>query len=94
MKTSPPGTVDEYLATMPAPTRAKLEGIRQTIHEVAPETTEKIAYGIPTFVLHGNLVHSPATRTTSASIPERPVSGISRMSWRRTRRARARSASR
>jgi len=57
VKTSPPGTVDEYLATMPAPTRAKLEGIRQTIHEVAPEATEKIVYGIPTFVLHGNLVH-------------------------------------
>jgi uncharacterized protein YdhG (YjbR/CyaY superfamily) len=57
VKTSPAGTVDEYLARMTAPTRAKLESIRQTIHEVAPEATEKIAYGIPTFVFHGNLVH-------------------------------------
>jgi uncharacterized protein YdhG (YjbR/CyaY superfamily) len=52
-----PATVDEYLATMPAPTRAKLESIRKTIREAAPEATEKIAYGIPTFVYHGNLVH-------------------------------------
>jgi uncharacterized protein YdhG (YjbR/CyaY superfamily) len=49
--------VDEYLATMPAATRAKLERIRRTIREAAPEATEKIAYGIPTFVFHGNLVH-------------------------------------
>lgn len=50
-------TVDEYLATMPDATRAKLEAIRQTIRAAAPEATEKIGYGIPTFVFHGNLVH-------------------------------------
>jgi uncharacterized protein YdhG (YjbR/CyaY superfamily) len=52
-----PGSVDEYLATMPAATREKLESLRKTIHEAAPEATEKIGYGIPTFVFHGNLVH-------------------------------------
>jgi uncharacterized protein YdhG (YjbR/CyaY superfamily) len=57
MPPSRPATVDEYLATMPAATRAKLESIRQTIREAAPEATEKIAYEIPTFVFHGNLVH-------------------------------------
>jgi len=57
MKASPAATVDGYLATMPAGTRAKLESIRRTIRETAPEATEKIAYGIPTFVYHGNLVH-------------------------------------
>jgi len=55
--TARPAAVDEYLATMPAATRAKVEGIRQTIRDAAPEATEKIAYGIPTFVYHGNLVH-------------------------------------
>jgi uncharacterized protein YdhG (YjbR/CyaY superfamily) len=50
-------SVDEYLAAMPGATRAKLEAIRRTIREAAPEATEKIGYGIPTFVFHGNLVH-------------------------------------
>jgi uncharacterized protein YdhG (YjbR/CyaY superfamily) len=50
-------SVDEYLATMPDATRAKLEAIRRTIRETAPDATEKIGYGIPTFVFHGNLVH-------------------------------------
>jgi uncharacterized protein YdhG (YjbR/CyaY superfamily) len=57
MSANRPATVDEYLAEMPPATREKLESIRQTIHDAAPEATEKIAYGIPTFVLHGNLVH-------------------------------------
>jgi uncharacterized protein YdhG (YjbR/CyaY superfamily) len=57
VKTSPAATVDEYLATMPGATRAKLERIRETIHDAAPGATEKMAYGIPTFVFHGNLVH-------------------------------------
>jgi uncharacterized protein YdhG (YjbR/CyaY superfamily) len=52
-----PGSVDEYLATMPAATREKLESLRATIRDAAPEATEKIGYGIPTFVFHGNLVH-------------------------------------
>jgi uncharacterized protein YdhG (YjbR/CyaY superfamily) len=31
--------------------------IRALVHEAAPEATEKISYGMPTFVLAGNLVH-------------------------------------
>ena len=34
--------------------------MRATIHEAAPEATEKISYGIPTFYLNGNLVHFAA----------------------------------
>jgi uncharacterized protein YdhG (YjbR/CyaY superfamily) len=34
--------------------------MRATIHKVAPETTEKISYGIPTFYLNGNLIHFAA----------------------------------
>ena len=34
-----------------------LEKMRLTIQKAAPQATEKIAYGIPTFVLRGNLVH-------------------------------------
>lgn len=50
-------TVDEYLANFSGETRKRLEAIRSTIKELAPEATEKISYGIPTFTLHGNLVH-------------------------------------
>ena len=52
-----PASVDEYLAKMPAATRTKLESLRETIRDAAPEATEKIGYGIPTYVFHGNLVH-------------------------------------
>jgi uncharacterized protein YdhG (YjbR/CyaY superfamily) len=50
-------SVDEYLAAMPTATRAKLQQLRGTIRREAPDAVEKISYGIPTFTLHGNLVH-------------------------------------
>ena len=53
-------TVDEYIASFPPDVQDDLRQIRETIREVAPAATEKIAYGIPTFVLHGNLVHYAA----------------------------------
>lgn len=51
------GTVDEYLANFSDETRKKLDTMRKTIQETAPEAKEKIGYGIPTFTFHGNLVH-------------------------------------
>jgi len=51
-------TIDEYIAQCPENTREILQKIRATIKEVAPTATEKIGYGIPTFVLNGkNLLH-------------------------------------
>ena len=49
--------IDEYIINFPADVQVLLQKVRQTIHETAPEATEKISYGIPTFYLHGNLVH-------------------------------------
>ncbi len=50
--------IDDYIASFPKRTQELLKIIRQTIKEVVPpETSEKISYGIPTFTLHGNLVH-------------------------------------
>ncbi len=49
--------VDAYIARWPKPTQRLLQQIRRTIHNAAPEATEDIKYGIPTFVLNGNLVH-------------------------------------
>jgi len=53
-------SLDEYIATFPAEIQEKLREIRATIKAAAPEATEKISYQMPTFFLHGNLVHFAA----------------------------------
>ncbi len=58
--TTSPSTIDAYIATFPKDVQAILQQIRRTIHETEPEATEAIAYGMPTFKLHGNLVHFAA----------------------------------
>lgn len=52
--------IDEYIQTFPEDVQKKLQEIRQVIRENAPEATEKISYGMPTFYLKGNLVHFAA----------------------------------
>jgi uncharacterized protein YdhG (YjbR/CyaY superfamily) len=52
-----PVTIDEYIATFPPDVRRLLRQVRATIRKAAPEAQEKISYQIPTFFLHGNLVH-------------------------------------
>ena len=44
-------TIDEYIAIFPEETQSLLRKVRNTIKSVAPETTEGISYGIPTFYL-------------------------------------------
>ena len=53
-------TIDQYIASCPEDVQALLAKIRETIHAAAPEATEKISYGMPTFYLNGNLVHFAA----------------------------------
>jgi uncharacterized protein YdhG (YjbR/CyaY superfamily) len=53
-------TIDGFISTYPPEVRAMLEQIRHTIKKTVPEAQEKIAYGIPTFTYHGNLVHFSA----------------------------------
>ena len=55
-----PQTIDEYIAGFPADVQDVLQKIRKTIHEAAPEATEKISYQMPTFYFKGNLVHFAA----------------------------------
>lgn len=52
--------IDRYIQTFPENVRKHLEEIRSVIRQVAPDATETIKYGIPTFVLNGNLVHFAA----------------------------------
>jgi uncharacterized protein YdhG (YjbR/CyaY superfamily) len=53
-------TIDEYISTFPEDVRKILNTLRQTIKEVVPDAEETINYQIPTFTLHGNLVHFAA----------------------------------
>lgn len=55
-----PATIDEYIAGLPGPVGNILEELRATIRKAAPGAEETINYGIPTFTLHGNLVHFAA----------------------------------
>jgi uncharacterized protein YdhG (YjbR/CyaY superfamily) len=55
-----PQTIDEYIAGFPPDVQEILQKIRRTIHEAAPDATEKISYQMPTFYLKGNLVHFAA----------------------------------
>jgi uncharacterized protein YdhG (YjbR/CyaY superfamily) len=52
-----PVNIDEYIAGFPKETQTILQKIRQTIKAAAPEAEEAISYQMPTFKLHGNLVH-------------------------------------
>lgn len=53
-------SIDAYIAAFPPEIQALLEAVRSTIRTAAPEATEKISYQMPTFFLHGNLVHFAA----------------------------------
>lgn len=50
-------TVDEYIAQYDDEIRQRMEKLRSLIHECSPDITEKISWGMATFVLNGNLVH-------------------------------------
>jgi uncharacterized protein YdhG (YjbR/CyaY superfamily) len=52
--------IDEYIAGFPKDVQDTLQKIRGIIRKAAPDAEEAIKYQIPTFVLHGNLVHFAA----------------------------------
>lgn len=52
-----PESIDEYIAGFPQDVQDILQKVRSTIKSAAPDAEEAIKYGIPTFVLNGNLVH-------------------------------------
>lgn len=52
--------IDDYLAEYEGPHRKLMDELRAMIAALAPEATEKISWGMPTYHLHGNLVHFAA----------------------------------
>jgi len=57
-----PGDIDSYIAGFPDDVQKILRKVRATIRKAAPDAEEAIKYQMPTFVLHGNLVHFAAFR--------------------------------
>lgn len=53
-------SIDDYISKFPPEIQEKLNHIRKVIKESAPGAEEKISYQMPTFALHGNLVHFAA----------------------------------
>jgi uncharacterized protein YdhG (YjbR/CyaY superfamily) len=51
-----PQEIDAYLEALPDDVRAALERVRGIIREAAPESTERVSYGIPIFRLQRDLV--------------------------------------
>jgi uncharacterized protein YdhG (YjbR/CyaY superfamily) len=52
--------IDKYINIFPNQTQTKLRSLRATIKKAAPDATEIISYGIPTFKIDKNLVHFAA----------------------------------
>jgi len=53
-------SIDEYIIKFPLEIQEILGSLKKVIKESAPDAEEKISYQMPTFVLHGNLVHFAA----------------------------------
>ena len=56
-KSKRPETIDEYIADFPPGVQPLLEKVRAAIKKAAPKAEETIKYGMPTFVLKGNLIY-------------------------------------
>ena len=52
--------IDEYISSFPADVQKKLRDIRSLVKKNIPQANEAIKYGMPTFVLNGNLLHFAA----------------------------------
>ncbi|MBK7476466.1 MAG: DUF1801 domain-containing protein [Haliscomenobacter sp.] len=50
-------TIAQYIDGFPQEIQSLLEELRSVIKEEAPEAEETISYQLPTFKLHGNLIH-------------------------------------
>jgi uncharacterized protein YdhG (YjbR/CyaY superfamily) len=53
-------TIDDYIAGFPKDVQRLLRQMRATFGKAAPQATERISYGIPTFTLNGRSIHFAA----------------------------------
>jgi uncharacterized protein YdhG (YjbR/CyaY superfamily) len=52
-----PENVDDYIAQAPKEAQEKLQELRTTIRNTAPEAEERISYGMPYYYYKGRLVY-------------------------------------
>ena len=62
-------TIDSYIAGFPTEVQKHLKKIRSLIRKAAPAAEETIKYGIPTYVLHGNLIYFAAFKNHISIFP-------------------------
>ncbi len=55
--------ISSYIRNYSKSVQKTLQGMRTAIKKTAPRAVEAISYGIPTFKLHGNLVHFAAYKS-------------------------------
>lgn len=68
-----PESIDAYILNFPPEIQEILESLRKIIKDSAPDAEEKISWGMPTFVLHGNLVHFAACKNHIGLYPASSV---------------------
>ena len=52
-----PENINEYIHQFPEHLQERMKIIRSLINQTAPDANERMAYGMPTFYLYGNLIH-------------------------------------
>jgi len=67
-------TVDDYVAAQPEPAQSALRDVRAIVHEVIPDATERISYGMPTFDVDGHAVVHVAAWAKHLSVYPTPSS--------------------
>lgn len=63
-------SMDDYISKFPPEVQEILMTLRKVIKESAPDAKEKISYQMPTFALHGNLVHFAAFKNHIGFYPD------------------------
>ncbi len=71
-----PKNIDEYIAQFSPEIQSVMQTVRQAIREAAPQASEKISWQMPTFYLHGNLVHFAGNKSHLGLYPG--ASGVER----------------
>ena len=75
-KATRPGTIDEYIGSVPEPARQQLRDLRRICRDAAPQASEQIKWGYPAYVhpdgvilfvfsshkAHTNITFTPSTR--------------------------------
>lgn len=54
--------IDDYLAEYSGPHREHMDALRAIITRLAPDATEALSWGMPTWKLNGNLIHVAAAK--------------------------------